>query len=221
MYPLLKVFLILASFFATTFLLIKFTGILSIEQIEAWLIQAQESSPIYVGSIVALLLFADIVIAVPTLTITILSGYLLGHTFGAMAAVTGTLLAGGGGYALSRYYGDAVLTFLVKDEHKRSELTIAFQKHGFAMILLSRAMPILPETSACLSGMTRMPFARFLLAWLISSVPYIVIATYAGSISTIDNPQPAILAVISVTAFFWIAWYIYHRVQRTHRKGPC
>lgn len=168
------------------------------------------------GSIVALLLFADLFIAVPTLTITILSGYFLGYSYGALAALTGILLAGVCGYALSHYYGNAILRFLLKDESKRNEAISAFQKHGFVMILLSRAMPILPEASACLSGMTRMPFSKFLFAWLISSVPYILIAAYAGSISSLDNPKPAIFTAISITAFFWIAWFIYHRLNKKY-----
>lgn len=214
MKSLLKVFLIVASCFATTFLIIKFTGILTIEQIEEWLIQAKELSPLYVGSIVTLLLFADLFIAVSTLTVTILSGYFLGHAYGAIAALTGILLAGICGYALSHYYGNAVLDFLVKDKNKRNEAISAFQEHGFVMILLSRAMPILPEASACLSGMTRMPFSKFLIAWLICSVPYILIATYAGSISSIDNPKPAIFTAIGITTFFWFIWFIYHRMHK-------
>jgi len=211
MRSLLKVFLIVASCFATTFLLIKFTGLLTFEQIEGWLIQAKGLSPIYVGVIVALLLFADLFIAIPTLTVMILSGYFLGHTYGAFAAFTGIMLAGVCGYAISRYYGDSILGFLVKDERGRNDAICTFQKHGFVMILLSRAMPIMPETTACLSGMTRMPFNKFLLAWLISSVPYLLIATYAGSISTIDNPRPAIFTAIGISMFLWISWFFYHR----------
>jgi len=214
MKSLLKVFLIVASVFATTFLLIKFTGILTVEQIEGWLTQAKELSPLYVGVIVALLLFADLFIAIPTLTVTILAGYFLGHSYGAIAAFTGILFAGICGYGLSRYYGKAILGFLIKDKSKRNEAISAFQDHGFVMILLSRAMPILPEASACLSGMTRMPFSKFLFAWLISSVPYILIATYAGSISSLDNPKPAIFTAIGITSFFWVSWFIYHHFNK-------
>ena len=164
MKPLIKVFLIIATCFAATFLLIKFTGILTVEQIEGWLTQAKELSPIYVGTIVGLLLFADLFIAVPTLTVTILAGYFLGHTYGAVSALIGVILSGVCGYTLSRCYGDIILGFLLKDEGKRNEAIITFQKHGFMMILLSRAMPILPEVTACLSGMTRMPFSKFILA---------------------------------------------------------
>jgi uncharacterized membrane protein YdjX (TVP38/TMEM64 family) len=74
-------------------------------------------------------------------------------------------------------------------------------------------MPILPEVTACLAGMTGMPFTKFLLAWSLSSVPYVLIASYAGSISSIDNPKPAILAALVLSAAFWLAWFIYHRAH--------
>lgn len=160
-----------------------------------------------------LLSFADLFIAMPTLTVAILAGYFLGHTYGALAALTGIILAGVCGYVISRYYGGVILGFLLKDVSQRNDAIETFQKHGFVMILLSRAMPILPEATACLSGMTRMPFNKFLFAWLISSVPYILIATYAGSISSIENPMPAIFTAIGISAFLWVAWFFYHRVN--------
>lgn len=214
MISLLKVFLIISGIFASTFVFMSFTNLLTISDIENWLSQATELSPVYVGSIVAMLLFADLFIAMPTLTICLLSGYFLGHTYGSIAALIGISLAGVCGYAISRNYGKSILGLLLKDEDKRNEAIRAFQDHGFAMILLSRAMPILPEASACLSGMTKMPFGQFILAWLISSVPYVLIATYAGAISSFDNPKPAVFTAIGITTFFWGAWYTYHRFNK-------
>ncbi len=164
-------------------------------------------------SLIVLLLFVGLFIAIPTLTVIILSGYFLGHVNGAIAALTGLMLAGVFGYMLSRYYGSAILNFLVRDEIKRNEAIIAFQKHGVVMILLSRAMPILPEVTACLSGMTNMPFSKFLVTWSISSVPYVLIASYAGSISSIDDPKPAIYTAIRVSALLWIFWFFYIRAH--------
>lgn len=213
MNPLIKIILIIAAFFASTFLLIKFTGILTVEQIEGWLTQAKELSPIYLGSLIALLLFTDLFIAIPTLTVIILSGYFLGHVNGSIASLTGIMLAGICGYMISRYYGSNILNFLLRDETKRNQAVLTFQKHGVAMILLSRAMPILPEVTVCLSGITHMPFNKFLTAWSVSSVPYVLIASYAGSISSIDDPKPAIFAAIGLSAVFWISWFFYKRVQ--------
>ncbi len=214
MKALIKLFLILFMVFTSTLLVMKFAGLLTLEQIEGWLRAAKEFSPFYVGGIVVLLLFADLFIAIPALTVTLLAGYFLGHMYGAMAAMLGVLLAGISGYLLSYRYGDKILHFLIKDEEERNDAINTFSKHGFVMILLSRAMPLLPESTACLSGMTKMPFIKFLSAWLISSVPYICIATYAGSVSSLDNPIPAILAAIGISMFFWIAWFLYHRSNK-------
>jgi uncharacterized membrane protein YdjX (TVP38/TMEM64 family) len=115
---------------------------------------------------------------------------------------------------LSRYYGDKILTFLIKDDYKKDNAIKTFHKHGFTMILLSRAMPMIPEISACLSGMTKMNFGKFILAWAISSIPYVLIASYAGSISSLENPKPAIFAAVGISLFFWISWFFYHRKHK-------
>ena len=128
-------------------------------------------------------------------------------------------MAGVCGYTLSRYYGDAILGFLVKDEEQRNDAIITFQEHGFMMILLSRATPILPEVTACLSGMTRMNFSKFLFAWLISSVPYILIASYAGSISSIENPKPAIFTAIGLSLLLWGSWFVYRYKNSNARSN--
>jgi len=218
MKSLIKVLLVIATFFASTFVIIKLSGVLTLEQIETCLLQAKVLSPLYVGSLVAVLLLADLFIAIPTLTITILAGYFLGPLFGTIAALTGMLLAGVCGYGLSRKYGDTILQFLVKNENKRVEAMQTFQQHGFVMILLARALPILPESSACLAGMTKMKFGKFLLAWLLSAVPYALIAAYAGSVSSIDNPKPAIFAAIGLSGLLWTSWFVYHQFNRKRNR---
>jgi len=49
-----------------------------------------------------------------------------------------------------------------------------------------------------------MPFSKFLVTWSISSVPYVLIASYAGSISSINNPKPAIYTTIGLSALLWV-----------------
>lgn len=50
----------------------------------------------------------------------------------------------------------------MKKEEARQEMKSAFIQRGFAMILLSRAIPILPEVTACLAGMRKMKFSKFI-----------------------------------------------------------
>lgn len=211
MKPLIKIMLTLAVGFATTFLLLNATGVVTVAKIETWLLIAKNADPLWVAPVIALLLFVDLVISVPTLATVTLSGYFLGPVVGAIAGITGLLMAGLGGYAVSHRYGDLLLKAIVKDELKRAEAISTFQEHGAVVILLSRASPILPEVSACMAGMSRMPMGKFLVLWLASSVPYAVIAAYAGSISSLDNPKPAIFAAVGLMSFLWLSWLIVRK----------
>lgn len=214
MFVLIKVMLTIAACFALTFLVIKATGILSVDQIKHWLLIAKNSHQGYVFTIVLALLFADLFIAVPTLTIILLAGYFLGFYTALLASLIGMTLAGTVGYWLSSRYGESILSRIVKDEAERNKARVSFIKHGFIFILLSRAMPILPEVSACLAGITHMPFYRFLLAWMLSMTPYAAIASYAGSVSSLSNPKPAIFAAVGLSGILWCSWLLYHHYTK-------
>ncbi|MGH1427179.1 MAG: TVP38/TMEM64 family protein [Arenicella sp.] len=205
----LKLMAILALCFASTFLVLNATGLLTIDRITHWLELAQQSSPILLGSIVAFLLFADLFVAMPTLTIMILSGFFLGPAIGAVFSILGLSLAGIFGYGLSHRYGNRLAKTLIRDEDELKSAVQSFRQFGTGTILLSRAAPILPEVSACMAGLTHMSKIRFAMAWGASTIPYAVIASYAGSISTLSDPKPAITAAIGLTAFFWLGWVAY------------
>lgn len=211
MKPLIKIMLTLGLAFATTFLLLNATGVVTVAKIEIWLTLARDADPLWVAPIIALLLFVDLIISVPTLATITLSGYFLGPVVGALAGIAGLVMAGLGGYCISHRYGDLLLKVVIKEEAKRSDAVTTFQEHGAVVILLSRASPMLPEVCACMAGMTRMPLGKFLVLWLASSVPYAAIAAYAGSISSLDNPQPAIFAAIGLMSFLWISWLVVRR----------
>ena len=208
---LIKLMLVLGLIFASTFLLLNTTGVISVGRIEYLLESAQQASPWLIGTVVIVLLFVDLFVAMPTLTIMLLSGFFLGTLMGAMFSVLGLLLAGISGYALSYRYGDRLVSLLIKKESERQVAIDSFQQIGVVTILLSRAMPILPEVSACMAGLTKMRFVRFVSVWLVSIVPYAAIAAYGGSISSLSNPKPAILVGIGLTSFFWLAWFFYKR----------
>jgi len=216
---LIKTFLVLFVAFASTFVIIKTTSLITIDDIKGWLEAATSANPLYVALIIAALLFADLFIAIPTLTVCILAGYFLGFGGGAVAAATGITLAGICGHVISRTWGRRILNKIVKDKDNLAEMEQTFQKHGFVMILLSRAMPILPETTACLSGLTKMSPTKFIVAWILGSYPYILIATYAGSVSTLENPMPAIYTALSITCAMWIAWWLFYKFRRDDKQN--
>ncbi len=214
MKPLITVALVLATLFASTFLMVTTTGVLTVEGIEAGLKAASEVNAIYVVIGIVALLLADIFMAVPTLTIAILSGYFLGFGLGAFSSTLGMASAGVTGYALCRLYGPGLLKKIYPESHKREEMQSLFNQHGSTLLLICRAMPILPEVSCCMAGANRMPFVRFFACYMVSTLPYASIAAFAGSRSSLDSPQPAIYAAIGLALFFWTAWAVFIRRTR-------
>lgn len=209
----------LALFFASTFLIIKMTGILSVEDIKLFLTEAHEVAPVYVALAVILLLVADLFIAVPTLTVTILSGFFLGFPLGFFAAATGLLTAGTLGYTLSYAYGPKLLNRLQKDERKLDEMGAVFSRYGGLVLVICRAMPILPEVSCCLAGATRMKFPKFIAAFLLGTVPYALIATWAGSKSSLEDPKPAILAALGISLILAGSWTFLFRRYKAEQES--
>lgn len=211
MKQLITIALTLAAIFASTFLIIKFTGILTVEDIEAALDAASKINPLYVAACVIALLFADLFIAVPTLTVCILSGYFLGFALGGFSAAIGMLIAGIGGYIICWRYGPSLLQKIYKNPAKLREMEEIFSRHGTVVLLICRAMPILPEVSCCLAGANRMPFGKFILCYSLATVPYSFIAAMAGSHSSLNNPMPAVFAAIGISLVLWSAWLIFLR----------
>jgi uncharacterized membrane protein YdjX (TVP38/TMEM64 family) len=209
----------LALLFASTFVIIKVTGVLSIDDIKAFLTTAHESAPGYVAAAVIAFLVADLFIAVPTLTVTILSGYFLGFPLGFLTAATGLLTAGTLGYAICHAYGPGLLHRINKDAAKQQEMARIFTRYGGLVLIICRAMPILPEVSCCLAGATRMPFMKFAAAFALGTVPYALIAAYAGSRSSLDNPTPAILTAMVLSLLLAGAWTVLLRRYRAEQQG--
>ena len=214
MKPLIKVMLILGSIFALTFILGRLLGILTVENVKHCLELAANVNPFWLAGTVVFLLFLDLFVAVPTLTITILAGFFLGFPAGATAALAGMSAAAFTGYGINRLWGRRPISLLVREAAERKEMSETFLRNGPVMILLSRAAPIVPEVTACMAGATNMNFGRYLAFFSISTVPYVLIASYAGSISSVESPQPAIFAVLFLYGILWIGWYLFRRKMR-------
>src|SRR5690606_37819245 len=115
------------------------------------------------------------------LTVCLLSGYFLGAALGGLSAACGMLAAGITGYIICWLYGPAMLLKIYKNPEKLREMKAIFSEQGTIVLLICRALPILPEVSCCLAGATRMPSSRFILCYSIATLPYAFIAAIAGS----------------------------------------
>ena len=208
---LLKVALVLALAFASTALIVKSTGLVSERSALAFIEAAKEINPLYLVAGVVLLLAIDLLIAVPTMTTILIAGYAMGPLLGGASATTGLMLLGLGGYGMGRRFGRPVLARLFKDGEKLAEIQRAFAKNDLLTLFACQALPILPELSCTIAGMTRMRFRRFLFGYCVGVIPFAFIVAWAGSKSTLSNPAPAIYAAITISVGLLLAWTLIRR----------
>lgn len=211
MKDLLKVGVVLALAFASTFVIMRATGILSEDEVRAFLEQAHTIEPLWFMAIVIALLLLDLLIAIPTMTTILLAGYFQGPWIGGGAAAIGLMLMGTVGYGLGRRFGRPVLIRLFRDEKRLAAIEASFARNDLLLLFVCQALPILPELSCCLAGISRMSFPRFLFGYAVGVVPFAFIIAYSGSVSTLSDPWPAIYTVIGVSGGLLLAWTLIQR----------
>ncbi len=219
MKALIRFVFILGAFFTATLLLFKAFDVLTVEDIKQWLTDARHAPVWITGLIISGLLIIDLFIAIPTLSLTILSGFFLGLEFGILFSTTGMVGAGTMGYLISRYKGDWLLRKVSGSEEQLLEMKELFHSYGPVALTLCRATPMLPEITSCLAGVTRMPYWKYLLFYLIGTVPYAIIAVYAGSISTVDDPEPAVFTFLAMFGILGLVWFSFLFLKRKELIG--
>lgn len=208
---LLRIAIIMALAFASTFVLAQATGILPEADLLAWLEALRAVDPLWLALAVVAMLVLDLFIAVPTMTTIRLAGWLLGPWLGGFVASVGLLLMGGTAYALGRSLGRQVLTRLFNDEARLAGIEAAFARNDILTLAVCQALPILPELSASLAGIARMRPLRFVAGYALGVVPFALIVASGGAASTPDDLRPAILTAIGTSATLLLLWRLLSR----------
>ena len=211
MKDLLRIGLILGLAFASTFLIIRALGLLPEDGVIAWLESLRDIHPGWLMAGVIALLLLDLFIAVPTMTTILIAGWLLGPVLGGLTAAMGLMLMGSIGYTLGRNLGRPILKRLFKDDTSLTEIEAAFARNDLLTLAVCQALPILPELSATLAGIARMPPLRFGLGYGLGVIPFAFIVAAGGAASTPDDLRPAILTAIATTATLLILWRLLLR----------
>lgn len=100
---------------------------------------------------------------------------------------------------------------LFKNEQRLEEVERAFGRNDLLVLFACQALPILPELSCCLAGIVRTPLRRFYFGYAVGVVPFAFIVAWAGSVSTLANPKPAILTTIAVSVSLLAVWTLLAR----------
>lgn len=211
MKDLLKVAIIMALLFASTFVLMQSTGLVTEAGVRDFLNRAHNIHPAWMAVIVIGLLMLDLLIAIPTMTTILLAGYFMGPLLGGLASAAGLMLLGTTGYGMGWRFGRPVLRRLFKDDARLRGIETAFARNDLLVLFVCQALPILPELSCTLAGISRMRFIRFLFGYAVGVVPFAFIVAYAGSISTMRDPGPAIYTAIGVSVILLLVWTFVRR----------
>ncbi len=211
MRDLIRIALVLALAFASTFVIAEVTGILPEGDLVAWLQALREVDARVLALAVIGMLVLDLFIAVPTMTTILLAGWLLGPWIGGLVASVGLLLMGSTAYALGRTLGRGVLMRLFKDDARLAGIEAAFARNAVLTLAVCQALPILPELSASLAGIARMHPLRFLAGYALGVVPFAFIVASGGAASTPDDLRPAILTAIGTSASLLLVWRFWSR----------
>ena len=186
---------------------------LSIEgAVDAWLNDAGIGS----AAIIVGLLAADVLLPVPSSVVMVLSGAAFGVFWGALLALTGSVLGEWLGFEMVRRFGRRASGVIAGDD-ELSELNDFFERHGAVAVMVTRPLPVVMETMSLVAGLSKMPRRTFLIASLVGTAPIVVIYAYAGAVSRqADSLVPAAVILVAVTGAAWLWW----RARRRALSGP-
>ena len=148
------------------------------------------------------LLLLDFLLPIPGTAVMSALGYVYGAILGGLISAIGSILTGLVAYAICRLLGPKAAKQLLGeiDYHRGIKL---FANTGGWIVVLSRWMPLLPEVVACMAGLTRMPFGKFVLALACGSIPLGFVFAYIGS-TGMENPILAITLSAAIPPILWL-----------------
>src|SRR5439155_25440757 len=110
------------------------------------------------------------------------------------------------GFELVRRYGRRASSKMVGDD-ELERLGRVFDRHGAAVVVVTRALPVVMETMSVVAGLSKMNRGSFLIASLVGTAPIVVVYAYAGAVSRqTGSLVPAIIMLIAVAAFGWVVY---------------
>ncbi len=204
----IKLALILFVVFQTLFFFNYTFGWITVDNVRALLasLQASPRAALWIALLVIAVLAVDSVLAVPTTATAILAGYFLGMLTGGAATSLGLMIAGSICFFGSRYGGDRLFRMIVPDD-ENERLRDWFEASGGLALIICRALPMLPEVLSCLAGISGMRTAKYYLLFAAGNIPFAFLAAYAGSISSLEQPWPALAVGVGLPALAWVVWY--------------
>lgn len=163
------------------------------------------------------LLWIDLFLPILGTVVMSALGLIYGPVIGALIALVGSLAAGLTAYGLARILGRKAALWLVGEKGLAEGERLFQGNPGGWLIALSRWMPILPEVMACMAGLSRMSFPRFLAALIAGSLPLCVVFAWIGSRGE-DSPVWTLILSAGLPPILWLLFD--QLIRRLSRPDP-
>jgi len=147
------------------------------------------------------LLVADLVLPIPGSAVMTALGMLYGPLVGGTVAALGSFTSGMVGYGLCRAFGQRAFRAIAGAEGD-AEARRLFDRAGGWLVAVSRWLPVLPETVACLAGLTAMRFAVFAAALACGALPLGFTFAAIGHLG-VDAPVTTLVLSALVPVVLW------------------
>jgi uncharacterized membrane protein YdjX (TVP38/TMEM64 family) len=164
--------------------------------IETWIGHWTNQPPSAAVTAVAIigLLSTDILLPIPSSLVSTFGGSQLGTWGGTAAAWLGMSLGAGMGFGVARRWGRGLASRLSKPDDLDRVDQVA-QRYGTALLVVTRALPILAEAAVLLAGIHRIPWRRFWPPVLLSNLGIALAYSLFGHIAEQNHWLPAALGV--------------------------
>lgn len=148
------------------------------------------------------LFISDIFLPIPTTPLLTALGLFYGPFVGGTIGFVGVFLSGLVAYLACRLIGEKAAVWIVGDKDLERSKEFFSESGGWA-VALSKWMPVLPEAIACLAGISRMPFKKFVIALACGSLPFAYTYAYFGHLGG-ERPVYIVMTVSILPLLFWL-----------------
>jgi uncharacterized membrane protein YdjX (TVP38/TMEM64 family) len=164
----------------------------------AWI---EDQDPMIAAASCVLLLVGDAVLPAPSSLLLIALGALLGKTSGAVAGFCGTM----GAAVLAFWIGRRGTVLLSGRDTKADSSTREDYVNRFnvLVVMVTRPIPVLAETTALLAGASGMPRGKFILGATLGNLPVVYVYALLGSSAAANRVLIfALVAMLGAAAAF-------------------
>ena len=207
------IFKILAIFLILSFLLVlsyellgsRFEVMLNQEQCARWFARIKPY-----GWLIGIgLLVLDILLPVPATGVMAALGKIYGIIGGTLAGAAGTGIAGLVGYGMARLAGKHGSRW-VASGREIERFRHFFDRWGGYAVIISRAMPVMPEVITILAGLSGMRFYHFAAALMAGAFPVAFFFAWIGAYPGFSSTTGIIIA----TLIPLLIWPIFNRMVK-------